>query len=150
MNGKKQEECWYINDKICRKNDPCRIIWNKNGIKIEELYISDNIYLSRNKRRIEWYHNGKKKDEYNYKSDDKLDKDDGPAVIEYYNSNNEQKRVEIWYSYGIMCRSKTDGPAYTEWNIDGTIKHEIYYEQYDDDEDVLSDTDEEYSDKDYK
>lgn len=53
----------------------------------------------------------------------KRHKENGPAVIKYYESG--QKEYEAWYRNGEFHRE--DGPAYIVYDKDGRIKEKTYY-----------------------
>lgn len=58
-----------------------------------------------------------------YLYDNKLHREDGPAIIEYYENGNVQR--EQYYINGTKHR--TNGPAYIKYNKNNNIEFKRYY-----------------------
>lgn len=57
--------------------------------------------------------------------DQKYHRDDGPAIVEYYERNPFHKSSEGWYRHGKKHR--IDGPAISRWLPKGDVFAEYWY-----------------------
>ena len=95
-NGNKKEESWFQNGKTYNPNGPVFVSYYKNGFKKEEKWGS-----------------------FKVNSLTTLHREDGPAVIMYYEDHENVKMWEFWAIDGDYSNYK--GPAIVHYFIDGTI-----------------------------
>lgn len=138
-NGNKQGELWYQNGERHRENNlPSWILYYKNGnTKEEEWYQNNKLYREGDlPTQIEYHENGnKKKEEWSryreirdyddYRNYD-THRDNGPALIEYYENENGKKKQETWYQNN-MINSQNNLPALIKYYENGNKKSEKWY-----------------------
>src|SRR5690606_12558154 len=84
------------------------------SIKSESWYKNDKLSREDGPAVIKFYRNGNRYYEMWYKNG-KRNRDGAPAVIYWFGNGNEH--IERWYKDGRQDRK--DGPAETQWNIYG-------------------------------
>ena len=90
-------------------------------IKIEE-YI-DTVSGEKLKKETWWYYeSGKVSEEWFYR-DEKLHREDGPAII-HYCENGKIKSEFFWVNHK---RHRSNGPAAIDYHENGKIEREFYY-----------------------
>ena len=123
---------WYCSKeyKLKHKFIPKLLICDKNGNPIVEQYykVGPDGYLSclltgeiEGKPRVDYKKLPITKEVY-YKNN-KIHRDNGPAVIEYYDNGNKER--EYYYKDGKQHNDK--GPGFISYNEDGSIKNKTYW-----------------------
>ena len=121
--GQKEEEKYFLNNKIHREDGPAYQKWDYYGQKTEEWYcINGEYHREDGPSIIHWYANGNNYIE-KYYINDKKHRDDGPAEIWFY--YNEIYYQQIYYINDKKHRE--DGPAVQEWYESGNEKIVKYY-----------------------
>jgi antitoxin component YwqK of YwqJK toxin-antitoxin module len=101
---------WYLNGVSNRLDISLPYIEMSNGDKYYKLNDGGKKIIGH--LREQWFD-----------KDGKLNREDGPALIYYYNNGNVLS--ERYYSNGKLDRE--NGPAYTAYNENGNIDLEYYY-----------------------
>lgn len=129
-NGKEKKIEWMFDNMFHRENGPSSIWYFDNGnIEREEWYLNGKCNMTINsckeqKPSLSWFnYNGTKQVEA-WHINGELQRKDGPAYIEYYESGNI--KVEKWYNYGFLHR-EGDKPAFIEYYEGGYKKRESWY-----------------------
>ncbi len=156
--GNKKREEFYVNDKLhferkfFPKDDKCSVFsFRPKNVAVIEYYDSTN----EREYHIERWLNGKQlpisDDTYinkftlikrEWRLNDKLHNEDGPAIIEYFHADSYEP--DAWYPSVDLVKQydenviksawcingnlhRLDGPAYIEYYIEGGIKAELWY-----------------------
>ena len=124
---------WFNDQKKYKREHefmPKLLMYDKNGNMIIEQYykVLKDEHLSKllieeieGKSKID-YKKLPLTNEIHYKNN-KIHRDDGPAVIEYYDNGN--KRSECYYKDGKKHNDK--GPGFISYHEDGRIKNKTYW-----------------------